>query len=82
MKDKIIELKTGVQYYILKELEYKSKKYAYAMQCDLKNDTLDEENPVVMELINENDNIVVKEIEDDNIALEVIKEFQKKFQEE
>ncbi len=80
MKDSVIQLKTGVQYYILEELEYKSKKYAYALQCNLETDTIDEENHIIMEIRMENDNMIVDEIQDDNLAIEIAKEFQKKFQ--
>ncbi len=80
MKNTVIQLKTGVSYYILEELVYNQKKYVMTVECNLDNDEMEEENLVMMEVKVENDNVIVDEIQDDNVALEVLKLFQKKFQ--
>ena len=81
MKDKIISLKNGDSYYILDEIDYLEKKYAYGIPCNLKNESLNEGTAIIMELKTEQNQIIVDEIYDDEIALEVLKLFQKKFQE-
>ncbi len=81
MKDKIISLKNGDSYYIIDEIDYLGKKYAYGIPCNLKNESLNEETAIIMELKTEQNQIIVDEIYDDEIALEVLKLFQKKFQE-
>lgn len=81
MKDKIIQLKTKDSYYILDEITYQNKRYAYAIPCDLETDFMNKDIAILMELTIEQQEIIVNEIQDDNIALEVLKIFQKRFQE-
>lgn len=73
IKDKIIELENGTNYYILDDITYMGKKYILAAECDLENDTVNEDKYIVMELkINKNDLYIVN-IEDDDLAKIVTK---------
>jgi len=68
VKDKVIEMENGHNYYILEEVEYNNKKYVLSLECDLENDKIDKENYYVMEFSIVNNDIVVKNIEDDEVA--------------
>ena len=41
VKDRIIELDNGINYYILEEISYKNKKYILAVVCNLEEETVD-----------------------------------------
>lgn len=68
VKDKIIELENGTNYYVLEETEYNDKKYVLAAQCDLEKEELNEDDYIVMEIKIEDDALVTKNIHDDNIV--------------
>lgn len=68
IKDKIIELENGTNYYILDDIAYKEKKYVLAAECDSKNDSINENKYIVMELKINNNELFIVNIEDDNIA--------------
>ena len=56
IKDKIIELENGSNYYILEDINYNQKKYVLAALCDLENDEIDEDNYIILEVnVNNND---------------------------
>ena len=78
MKDSLIDLKNGSSFYILENMTYNNKDYALAVMIDNKNAI--KMNVVVLEYYFENGQIMVKEIEDDNIAKEVTILLQKKMQ--
>ena len=80
MKDMIFKLKNGKDYYILEELSHNNQKYALATECNLEKDEINEEELVVMEVKVIDDNLIVDEIQDDNIAEEVITLFKEKIQ--
>ena len=82
MKDTILKLANNKSYYILEELDYNNKKYAFASECDLGKETLNENEFVIMEVKLINDELVVDEIYDDKVAEEVTLLFKKKFQEQ
>ena len=71
IKDKIIKMDNGKEYYILTDITYNTKKYLLSVECDLANDDVKEDEYLVMELVIENDELVIKRIEDDNLALVV-----------
>lgn len=81
MKDKVIKLHNDKDYYILEELEYFGHLYALAAECDLEKDTINENELFLMEVRIENDRLIAEEVPDEDRAREVIKEFQKKMQE-
>lgn len=81
MKNSIIQLHNGKNYYILGETEYQNRNFILTTECDLENDRLvDEDTLYLMErkLI---DNLeVIEEVSDDKIATEVTKKFMIMFQ--
>lgn len=79
MKDKIIELKNGINYYVLEELVYNNKKYIFGAECDLEKDTIKENDFIVMEVTLKDNELVLDDITDDNIAQIVTNMFMDKF---
>lgn len=73
IKDRIIELENGTNYYILDDITYMQKKYVLAAECDLKNDSVNEDKYIVMEIKINNNDLFIVNIEDDNIASIVTK---------
>lgn len=68
VKDKIIELENGINYYVIEEIDHNDKKYVLAAMCDLEKEEVNEEDYIVMEIKIEDDALVTKNINDDNIA--------------
>lgn len=68
IKDKMIELENGVNYYILEELTYNNKKYALAVECDLEKEEMNDDKYIVMEIKLDNNNLTTAYIEDDKEA--------------
>lgn len=73
IRDKLIELTNGINYYILEEITYNNKKYVLAAECDIEKETVNEENYLVMEIKLENNDLVTADIEDDNEAAIITK---------
>lgn len=82
LKDKIIEIEDGVNYYIIEEIDFNNKKYILAAQCDTLNDNVNEEDYIVKEICIENDNLVTKNIMDDNLASDIIEKLVTKVREQ
>ena len=78
VKDKIIELENGINYYVIEEVDYNDKKYILAAMCDLEKEEVQEEDYIVMEIKIEDDALVTKNIHDDNIARIVTEKLIKK----
>ena len=68
IKDKIIELTNGVNYYILDEISYNNRKFILAAECDLEKDKLKEENYIVAEVKIEDTDLVASTNEDEVLA--------------
>lgn len=64
MKNKIYTLNNNKDYYIIEELDYENKKYVLAIQCNLKNDTINEDELDLFEVVKEDNNISLKEVSD------------------
>lgn len=80
MKDMIIKLKNGKDYYVLDKLLYNDKEYILVVLCDLEKDDINEEELIIMEVKVNNDELIVDEIYDDNLAQEVATLFKQKIQ--
>ena len=65
IKDRIVELQNGVNYYILEDITYMQRKYILAAECDVENDDVDEDKYIVMEMKINNNDLYVVNIEDD-----------------
>ena len=72
IKDKIIQMDDNRNYYVLEDTEYKGKKYILALECNLDNDIINEDDYFVMELDVNGENLYIKHVEDDEIAKMVI----------
>lgn len=64
MKNKIYTLNNNKDYYIIEELDYENKKYVLTIQCNLKNDTINEDELDLFEVVKEDNNISLKEVLD------------------
>lgn len=69
VKDKIIQMDNGKSYYTLEEVEYNGRKYLLTVECDIEKDELvNEDDYHIMELTFDNSDLVIKRVEDDNLA--------------
>lgn len=73
IKDKIIELTNGLNYYILDEISYNNRKFILAAECDLEKDELKEENYIVSEIKVEGTDLVTADIEDEELSQTITK---------
>ena len=68
VKDKIIKMDNGKEYYVLDDIEYNNKKYILSLECDLEKDTVNVDDYLVMELEMANGELAVKRVLDDDVA--------------
>ena len=68
IKDKVIEMDNGKEYYILEEVSYNGKKYLLSAECNLEKDEINEEDYLVMEMEIANDELKINTIEDNQLA--------------
>lgn len=68
MKDKIIDLDSGASYVILDEIMYNNKKYALAAGYDKEKHDFIENNLFIVEIKLVNDDIIVNEVDDEELA--------------
>ena len=68
IKDRIIELENGTNYYILDDITYMEKKYVLVAECDLEKDLVKEDKYIVMELKINNNDLYIVNIKDNNLA--------------
>ena len=71
MKDRIVELDNGTQYYIVEELNDNGKKYVLLSQCDLKKDYISVEELEVKEAVMTDDGINIQNIRNENMLEEL-----------
>lgn len=72
IKDKVMQMENGKSYYILDSVEYNSKLYALALECDLDKDEVNEEDYFAMEIAMDGNDLAIKQILDDNTAQIVV----------
>ena len=73
IKDRIIELENGCNYYILEDINYNQKKYVLASLCNLEKDYMDEDNYIVLEVNINNNDLYLNHITDTSIVSTVTK---------
>ena len=73
IKDRIIELENGTNYYIIDDITYMQNKYVLAAECDLQNDSVNDDKYIVMELKINNNDLYILNIEDDETSKIVTK---------
>jgi len=72
VRDKIIQMDNGNNYYVLEEVEYNGKKYILTLECDLDKDDIKSEDYLVMELAINGDALSIKPILDNEVAKVVV----------
>ena len=80
MKDRIIELENGTMLYVLERETYQNKNYILGLKCDLKNDTIDTDNMLVLEVYTENNEIKTKSVDSyvvNNVVAALLTKFRK-----
>ena len=80
MKDRIIELENGTMLYVLERETYQNKNYILGLKCDLKNDAIDTDNLLVLEVYTENNEIKTKSVDSDvvnNVVAALLTKFRK-----
>ena len=80
MKDRIIELENGTMLYVLERETYQNKNYILGLKCDLKNDAIDTDNMLVLEVYTENNKIKTKSVDSDvvnNVVAALLTKFRK-----
>ena len=80
MKDRIIELENGTMLYVLERETYQNKNYVLGLKCDLKNDTIDTDNMLVLEVYTENNEIKTKSVDSgvvNNVVAALLTKFRK-----
>lgn len=68
MKDKIINIGSGEQYYILEELNYEDQKYILGAQCDIEKDQINEEKLLLFNVSIKDNDLVINNVNDQNLA--------------
>lgn len=68
VKDTVITMENGQSYYIIEEVEYEGKKYILSVECNLDLDTINENDYLVMELQLIDNDLVIKNVNDIEIA--------------
>ncbi|MDY5874064.1 MAG: hypothetical protein SPK36_04690 [Bacilli bacterium] len=80
MKDRIIELENGTMLYVLERETYQNKNYILGLKCDLKNDAIDTDNMLVLEVYTKNNEIKTKSVDSDvvnNVVAALLTKFRK-----
>lgn len=73
IKDRIIELENGANYYIIEDITYMEKKYVMAAECDLEKDSVNEDKYIIMEISIKNNELYINNIENDELTKKVTK---------
>lgn len=80
MKDRIIELENGTMLYVLERETFQNKNYILGLKCDLRNDAIDTDNMLVLEVYTENNEIKTKSVDSDvvnNVIAALLTKFRK-----
>lgn len=64
-KDQILTLDNGLEYLVINELDFNSRKFILGAMIDINNDLIDEENLFIKEVVSNNGSARVVSIEDD-----------------
>ena len=68
MKEKIISISSGEQYYILEELNYQDKKYVLGAQCDVEKEQIEEQELVLFNVDIKSEDLVINNVNDQQLA--------------
>ena len=68
IKNRIIQMENGRNYYVLEEVEYNNKKYVLSVECDLDKDDIEEDDYLIMEVALSGNDIVIKNVNSEKVA--------------
>ena len=68
IKNRIIQMENGRNYYVLEEVEYNNKKYVLSVECDLDKDYIEEDDYLIMEVALSGNDIVIKNVNSEKVA--------------
>ena len=68
IKNRIIQMENGRNYYVLEEVEYNNKKYVLSVECDLDEDDIEEDDYLIMEVALSGNDIVIKNVNSEKVA--------------
>ena len=68
IKNRIIQMENGLNYYVLEEVEYNNKKYVISVECDLDKDDIEEDDYLIMEVALSGNDIVIKNVNSEKVA--------------
>ena len=72
-------MENGINYYVIEDILYNKKNYILAVQCDTdKDDVVDKDGYIVLEVNLDNNELITANIDDDNLAVIVTNELLKK----
>lgn len=75
MENKIITINDKDEYYVLKEMTVEGKKYIFCSKYNEKDESISENNFLVMEVALKENNLQLVDIEDNNVAARITKMF-------
>lgn len=75
MENKIIVLNNDDKYIVLKDENFDNKRYIFCSKYNEQNETLDEENFVIAEVVLDGDDLKLLDIEDQQLAETITKKF-------
>lgn len=78
MKDKVLTLQTGEEYYVLEELDYQNNKYVIGSICNLETEKMNENEYIIFQVTIKDDRLALDDILDDNLANTVSKKIMEK----
>ena len=64
-KDQILTLDNGLEYLVINELDFNSRKFILGAMIDTNNDLIDEENLFIKEVVSDNGSARVVSVEDE-----------------
>lgn len=70
MKDNVITLENGIQYYVLNEIDHNGRRFILGIEVDNINDKV-KESYCILEVTSQNDKLVMGNITDSTLKSEV-----------
>ena len=78
MKDKLLELATGENYYVLEEINYNNDKYVIGTIVDINNNKIQENELIIFKVVIKDDKLSLDDILDEKTARIISSLFLKK----
>lgn len=78
MKNKLLKLATGEDYYVLEELTYDNNKYVIGTIVNRKEETLNENELIIFKVVIKNEKLALDDILDNKLATIISNKFLEK----